>query len=172
MTIPGRPQHGEAAPYYSRYIDRIASDDVLAVLEAQRGETTALLGGISEARSAYRYAPDKWSIREVVSHVNDTERVFLSRAFWFARSFDSPLPDFDQTICSQAARADDVPWPRHVEEFGAIRAGTLAFFKNLPAEAWARTGVASGNSFTVRALAYIVAGHVAHHVAVLKERYS
>jgi DinB family protein len=172
MAIPGRPQRGEAAPYYSRYIDRIPSEDVLGVLEAQLGETTALLGGISEARSAYRYAPDKWSIREVVSHVSDTERVFLSRAFWFARGFDSALPDFDQTICSQAARADEVSWARHVEEFGAVRAGTLAFFKNLPAEAWARTGVASGNSFTVRALAYIAAGHVDHHLAVLRERYS
>jgi DinB family protein len=171
MAIPGRPQRGEAAPYYSKYIDRIASEDVVGVLEAQHGETTALLRDISEGRSLHRYAPDKWSIRELVSHVSDTERVFLSRAFWFARGFDSPLPDFDQTVCSRAARADEVPWARHVEEFGAIRAGTVAFFKNLPAEAWARAGVASGNPFTVRALAYIVAGHVAHHVGVLNERY-
>jgi hypothetical protein len=171
MAIPGRPLPGEAAPYYSRYIDRVPSDDVLGVLERQLGETTALLGGISEARSAHRYAPDKWSLREVLSHVTDTERVFLSRAFWFARGFDSPLPDFDQRICARAAGADDVPWARHVEEFGAVRAGTLAFFRNLPEDAWMRTGIASGNPFTVRALAYIAAGHVAHHMAVIQERY-
>lgn len=169
--IAGRPQRDEAAAYYGKYIDRISSDDVLGVLEAQLEETPALLGGISEERSLHRYAPDKWSIRELLSHLNDSERVFVSRAFWFARGFDSPLPDFDQTICARAARADDVAWRSHVEEFRAIRGGTLAFFRHLPAQAWPRTGVASGNPFTVRALAYIVAGHLSHHVAVLQERY-
>jgi DinB superfamily len=172
MTIPGRPGRGEAAPYYSRYIDLVQSDDVVGVLEAQLDETTAVLSGISDARSLHRYAPGKWSLREMASHVTDTERVFAARAFWFARGFESPLPDFDQEPCARAARADEIPWARHVEEFRAVRAASLALFQNLFPEAWSRTGVASGNTFTVRAMAYIAAGHVAHHLAVLKEKYS
>jgi hypothetical protein len=172
MTIPGRPGNGEAAPYYSRYIDLVRSDDVLGVLESQLGEMTAVLGGISEARSLHRYAPGKWSLREMLSHVSDTERVFAARAFWFARGFATPLPDFDQEPCARAARADEIPWARHVEEFRAVRAATLTLFQNLFPEAWSRTGVASGNTFTVRAMAYIAAGHVSHHLAVLKDKYS
>ncbi|HLN58016.1 MAG TPA: DinB family protein, partial [Thermoanaerobaculia bacterium] len=105
------------------------------------------------------------------SHVNDTERVFVSRAFWFARGFDSPLPSFDQDISAAAARADEVSWASHVEEFRAIRLATLAFFRNLQGEAWSRSGIASGNPFSVRALAYITAGHTSHHAAILRERY-
>ena len=172
MTNTGRPGRGEAAPYYSRYIDLVQSDDVVGVLEAQLRDTTAFLGTIAEERSRHRYAPDKWSLREMLSHVSDTERVFASRAFWFARGFESPLPDFDQEPCARAARADEIPWARHVDDFRAVRGGTLALFENLFPEAWSRTGVASGNTFTVRAIAYIAAGHVAHHLAVLKDKYS
>ena len=172
MTIPGRPGRGEAAPYYSRYIDLVQSDDVVGVLESQLGETAAVLSAIPDARSVYRYAPGKWSLREMVSHVTDTERVFAARAFWFARGFESPLPDFDQDPCARAARADEIPWARHVDDFRAVRGATLALFQNLFPEAWSRTGVASGNTFTVRAMAYITAGHVAHHLAVLKDKYS
>jgi DinB superfamily len=166
-----RPQAGEAAPYYFTYIDRIASEDIVGVLERQAGEIPAFLAGISEERSLYRYAADKWSIRQAWNHVNDCERVFVSRAFWFARGFDTPLPSFDQNVCAAAARADEISWARHVEEFGVIRQATLALLRNLPAEAWSRTGVASGNPFTVRALAWVAAGHVAHHRAILEERY-
>jgi hypothetical protein len=172
MTMPGRPRQGEAAPYYSRYIDLVQDDDVVGVMEAQVGETTAILRGISEERSIYRYAPGKWSLREMVSHVTDTERVFSARAFWFARGFESPLPDFDQEPCARAARADEIAWARHVDDFRAVREATLTLFRNLLPEAWSRTGVASGNVFTVRAMAYIAAGHVAHHLAVLKDKYS
>ncbi len=167
----GLPQPGEAAPYYSKYIDRVQSDDVVGVLEAQLDETLGFLHGIDEEASRHRYAPDKWSIRQVLNHVNDTERVFLFRAFWFARGFDSPLPGYDEKICAGAARADDFSWARHIEDFRGVRLSTLAFFRNLPAEAWMRSGIASDNPFTVRALAYIVAGHTAHHVAILQERY-
>ncbi len=107
----------------------------------------------------------------MLSYVNDSERTFLFRAFWFARGFESALPSFDQDVCAGAARADEFSWARHVEEFLEVRSSTVAFFRNLPAEAWMRTGVASGNPFTVRALAYILAGHVAHHRAILQERY-
>ena len=167
----GPPERNEAAPYYFTYIDRISSDNIAGLLEHQLEETLAFLSGISEEKSLHRYSPGKWSIRQVLNHVNDTERVFLFRALWFARGFDSPLPSFDENICAGAARADEFSWASHVEEFRRIRLATLAFFRNLPAAAWMRSGVASGNSFTVRALAYILAGHVAHHTAILQERY-
>jgi hypothetical protein len=169
--MKGRPEPQEAAPYYSRYIDRIESEDVLGTLAAQLPETLALLEGISEERSRHRYAPDKWSIRQLLNHVTDTERVFVFRAFWFARGFEGPLPSFDQDIGAGAARADEVSWGRHVEEFQSVRLATLTFFRNLPAEGWTRSGIASDNPVTVRALAYITAGHLAHHAAILRERY-
>jgi hypothetical protein len=165
------PQRSEAAPYYFKYIDRISSDDIVGQLEAQLNETVAFLGGISEEKSLHRYAPDKWSIRQLVSHVIDAERVFLSRAFWFARGFDSSLPSYDEKASASAARADDVAWANHIEDFRAVRLSTLTFFRNLPSDAWMRSGIASDNPFTVRALAYIIAGHVAHHSAILRERY-
>ena len=141
------------------------------MLEAQLPETLALLHDISDEQSLTRYAPDKWSIREVVSHLNDTERLFVFRAFWFARGFDSPLPSFDQNVAVSTAGADQRPWRSHVEEFRTVRAATLTFFHELPADAWTRRGVASGNPFTVRALAYLSAGHVTHHTKILRERY-
>jgi hypothetical protein len=168
----GPPEPDESAPYYRRYIDRVPDGDVVGVLAAQLGETLPILRGISEERSLHRYAADKWSIRQLLGHVNDTERIFLYRALWFARGFAAPLPSFDQNDCAGAARADEVSWAGHVEEFRAIREATLAFFRNLPKDAWTRRGVASGNPFSVRALAYIVAGHLAHHVAVLREKYA
>ena len=167
----GLPQPHEAAPYYFKYIDRVRSDDVLGVLETQLDETLAFLRGISEEKSLHRYAPEKWSIRQVLNHVSDTERVFLFRAFWFARGFDTPLPSFDEKVSAGAARADEVSWARHLEELRGARLATLTFFRNLPAAAWIRSGTASDNLFTVRALAYIAAGHAAHHVALLEERY-
>ena len=167
----GLPQRTEAAPHYFTYIDLISGDDILQTMNVQLEDTAALLGGVSEEESLHRYAADKWSVRQVMSHVNDTERVFAFRALWFARGFSDPLPSFDQNIASNAARADDYSWASHVQEFRKIRQATLALFRNLPAEAWVRSGVASGNSVTVNALAYIIAGHVAHHAAILQERY-
>jgi hypothetical protein len=168
----GRPEPNEAAPYYFGYINRIAGDDIVSALKVQLDETLPFLRGISEDRSLHRYAPDKWSIRQMWNHVNDTERVFVFRALWFARGHDNALPSFEQDIAVRAGKADDCPWTRHVEEFREVRLATLSFFRNLPQEAWMSTGVASGNPFTVRACAYIVAGHVAHHTAVLREKYS
>lgn len=167
----GRPLGDEAAPYYARYIDRVASLDVVSVLESQLDETLAFLREFSEEQSLYRYAPGKWSARETLSHVNDAERLFAFRALWFARGFDSPLPSFDQEIAAKAAEADGVPWARHVEEFRSTRLATLSLFRNLPSEAWSRRGIASDNPFTVRSLAYITAGHLIHHTEILRERY-
>lgn len=173
-----RPQLNEAASYYHGYINRVNEDDVVSVLERQLDETVAFLSDISEEQSLHRYAPDKWSMRELLSHVNDSERVFVFRALWFARGFTEPLPSYDQEVGVAGARADEFDWANHVEEFRANRLATIAFFRNLPAEnledgqeLWNRTGIASGNTFTVRSLAYIIAGHLDHHLAILKERY-
>jgi hypothetical protein len=166
-----RPQQTEAAPYYFTYIDQVSGGDVMAVLESQLEQIPPFLSAISEEKSLHRYAPGKWSIREAWGHVNDCERMFVLRAFWFARGFDTPLPSFDQNVAVAAAGSDQIALARHIGEFRFLREGTLAFFRNLPKEAWDRTGVASGNPFTVRALAWIAAGHVAHHQRVLEERY-
>jgi hypothetical protein len=168
MTMPERT---EAADYYFTYIDKVGRGDICAILEAQMGETVAFLRGIPDERSLHRYAPDKWSIRQVVGHLNDAERVFAFRAFWFARGFDSSLPSFEQDIAVTSAGSDARSWPSLIDEFQTVRAASLSLFNNLPADAWMRRGTASGNPFTVRALAYIVAGHVAHHVGVVRERY-
>jgi len=166
-----QPQANEAASYYFRYIDLARTDDIVSYLDKQMNETLPFLENISEEQSTHRYAPDKWSIRELCNHVNDGERIFLGRALWFARGFTDPLPSFDQEIAVAGAQANETSWADLVEEFRTVRLGTLSFFRNLPEEAWSRTGVASDNPVSVNALAYIIGGHLAHHVNVLKERY-
>jgi hypothetical protein len=169
--LNNRPERHEAKDYFFKYIDSVPDGDICAFLEAQGHETVALLRGIPDAQAGHRYAPDKWSISEAVGHVNDTERLFLGRAFWFARGFDSELPSFDQNVAVAAAASDAVPLRALVDEFAAVRASTVTFFRNLPDAAWIRMGKASGNPFSVRALAYLIAGHAAHHNALLRERY-
>jgi uncharacterized damage-inducible protein DinB len=166
-----RPQTSEAAPYYFKYIDLITSEDIVPTIRNQMGETVQFLEGITEEQSLQSYAPGKWTIREVLNHVNDGERLFLSRAFWFARGFQEPLPSFDQDLAVQLAQANQTSWTQLVEEFKTVRSATISFFNNLPNEGWSRSGVASDNPFTVRSLAYIIAGHVAHHTNVLREKY-
>jgi hypothetical protein len=141
------------------------------MLRTQVEDALPTLRGISEARSLHRYAPGKWSLREILGHVNDAERVFAFRAFWFARGFDSPLPSFDQDIAIPTAAADHRSWSSHIEEFLALRASTVDLFQHLPADAWARRGISSGHPITVKALAYIVVGHFEHHLRIVKERY-
>lgn len=167
----GRPLETEAAPYYFTYIDQVVGEDIASIIESQLDESLDLFGRISNESSLHRYAPDKWSIRQVLNHVTDTERAFAFRALWFARGFDAPLPGYDQNIAAAGAGADSVSWPAHVEEFRRVRLSTISLFRNLPAEGWMRSGIASDNPFTVRAMAFIIAGHAAHHVAVLRERY-
>ena len=166
-----QPQANEAASYYFRYIDLARTDDIVSFLDNQFNEMMPFLQKISEEQSTHRYAPEKWSIRELLNHVNDGERIFLGRALWFARGFTDALPSFEQDVAVAGAKANDTPWADLVEEFRTVRLGTLSFFRNLPAAAWSRTGVASDNPVSVNAIAYIIAGHVAHHVNVLKERY-
>jgi hypothetical protein len=167
----GRPELTEAAPHFHPYINLVPGDHPLAVMESQLEEAIPLFAGISEEASQRRYQPDKWSIRQVLNHVTDTERAFAFRTLWFARGFTAPLPGYDQNIAAAGAGADAVAWRDHVEEFLHVRRATIALFRNLPPEAWTRSGVASGNSVTVRALAFIIPGHWTHHVKILRERY-
>jgi len=167
----GRPQRDEAADYYFRYMDLVEGDNPLAAIETQLEETAKFYGDLSEEKSLHRYAPDKWSIRQVVSHFVDAERVFAYRALWFARGFDSALPSFDQEIATVGAEADRIPLSAHVEEFRRVRLATILLYRNLPPTAWLRKGIASDNPVTVRALAFIIAGHVAHHNRIVQERY-
>jgi len=166
-----RPQTTEAASYYFKYIDLVTSDEIVPAMEQQMSEMLQFLSGISEEQSLHSYAPGKWTIREVLNHVNDGERVFSARAFWFGRGFTDALPSFEQNVAVEMAHANNTSWADLVEEFKIVRLGTLAFFKTLPEEAWERTGVASDNPVSVRAIAYIIAGHVAHHKQVLQEKY-
>jgi hypothetical protein len=165
------PDRTEAADFYWTYISKVEGGDIIAVLERQLETILPVLDAISEERSLYRYAPGKWSIRQLLSHVNDTERLFSFRAFWFARGLPDPLPTFDENAVVPLTGAEERSWASHVEELKAIRGATLALFRGLPDDAWLRRGTASGHSFTPRALAYICAGHVTHHMRVLQELY-
>lgn len=166
-----RPEPNDAASYYFRYIDLVPDGDVVSTLTAQLEETDKFLSTISEEQSLSSYAPDKWTMRQVLNHINDTERVFLFRAFWFARGSQEALPGFEQDVYVAASGANDVAWSELVDEFRIVRKSALKFFQTLPDEAWSKSGVASENRVTVRALAFIIGGHAAHHVNVLKERY-
>jgi len=166
-----RPQKDEAADYYFGYINLVPDANIVDVLEQQLDETLTFLSTISEEQSLMRYAPDKWSLRELLNHINDTERVFVFRALWFARGLTEPLPAFDQEIAVKGAGADAVSWAAHVDDFRRVRTATISLFRGLPDEAWKRSGIASDNRVTVNALAYITAGHAAHHANVVRQRY-
>ncbi|MGH8639191.1 MAG: DinB family protein [Burkholderiales bacterium] len=171
MDLAVRPDRSEAAEYYFGYIDQVPPGDICAAMASQSHDVLSLFQGITEEQSLTRYAPGKWTIKEVAGHLNDTERLFVFRAFWYARGFETPLPSFDPDIALAASSADARPWRSHVDEFRDVRAATLHFFRTLPDAAWSRRGVASDNPFTVRALAYLTVGHVIHHVRILRERY-
>ena len=166
-----RPTRDEAAEYYFKYIELVPDGDVCAALEQQRIATLDFLSRIPESRAHHRYAPDKWSINGVLAHLNDCERLFAFRAFWFARGLEGSLPSFDQEIAARHDLADARPLGSHIEEFDVLRRASLDLFVHLPEHAWARKGIASDNPFTVRALAYIAVGHVMHHRTILEERY-
>jgi uncharacterized damage-inducible protein DinB len=169
--MTGRPGPNEAAPDYLPYIDLAEGTDILNILSQQLEDATGFFAAISEETSLLSYAPGKWSIRQVLNHVTDTERAFAFRALWFARGFTTPLPGYDQNIAAAAARANTIPWQAHVDEFERVRLATLSLFQNLPEDAWLRTGIANDNPFTVRALAFLIAGHAAHHIAMIRDRY-
>jgi hypothetical protein len=166
-----RPTEQEVAPYFFTYIDQVSGDDPAGVLRPQLTDALGLFAGISEEQSLRRYADGKWSIRQLLNHVTDTERAFAFRMLWFSRGFDTPLPGYDQDIAAAGAEADGVSWSAHVEEFHTVRLSTISLYQNMPADGWKRGGIASGKFVTVGALAYIVPGHVAHHLKILRERY-
>ena len=159
----GRPTPDEADSYFSAYIQKVNGDDPLRAIENQLDQYSPWLRRISEEKSLSRYAPGKWSVKQVLSHISDTERTFAFRALWFARGFTDPLPGFDQETAASGAQADKIPWSARVEEFTRVRVGTISLYRNLPKDAWMRKGIASGFPFTVRALAFIIPVHVEQH---------
>jgi hypothetical protein len=168
-----RPGVGEYAPRFADYVARIADDeDIVVVLAGQLDQVLARLGRIPEARGDYRYAPEKWSIKEIVGHLCDTERVFAYRALRIGRGDSTPLPSFDDQAYVAEVRAGDRTLADLAAEWGDVRRASIALFRNLPAEAWHRRGIASDQPISVRALAYIIAGHVRHHLETLESRYT
>jgi hypothetical protein len=166
-----KPAAGEYSPHYSRYVDLVPDGDVVGTLASQIGGTLATLRGISEAGSLKRYAAGKWSIREMLGHMNDTERIFAYRALRIARGDQTPLPGFEQDDYIAPGRFDSRPWFGLIDEFAALRASNLTMLRGFDEDAWRRQGIASGNPISVRALAYIIAGHERHHMSVLHEKY-
>jgi len=170
-TIP-RPEPSEYVPYYETYISKVPpKGNLLTVLEDQRRETQQLLASLSDVKALHRYAPGKWSIKEVVGHLMDTERVFCYRALAFGRADANPLPGFDEKAWAPTGRFDARSLKDLAAELDVVRRATIALFSGLDADALARHGTANNNPITVRALAWIIAGHERHHVAILRERY-
>jgi len=165
------PAEGEFSPYYGRYVGQVPAGDVIETMRAQLGETTALLREIDPARTTSGYAPGKWSIRDIVLHMADTERVMAYRALRIARGDSTPLASFDENVFAPAAGANARSMDSLLGEFEAVRRSTIAMLEGFPSDAWSRWGTASDKSVTVRALAWIIAGHERHHVAVIRERY-
>jgi hypothetical protein len=173
-TASLRPQPGEYAPYYDRYISLVAGNDVFAALTAlddQRRQMLLLLSGRTEADGDLRYAPEKWSLKEVLGHINDTERIMSYRALRIARGDATPIEGFEQDDYVRNG-----PFARRtladlIEDYIAVRRATVSLFRNLDEAAWTRRGIANKNEITVRALAYIIAGHELHHRRTLEEKY-
>lgn len=166
------PAEGEYPPLYAGYIGLASEGDLLARLDAQVQEVSALLRGLSDEEALSRYAPGKWSVKEVAGHLADTERVMAYRALRIARGDTTALAGFDENTFVAVANFDARPLPSIVEEWETVRHSTLALLRSLDVEAAGRTGTVNGVPVTVRALAYIIAGHVAHHVEILRTRYS
>jgi DinB superfamily len=171
-TAPfGRPAADEFAPYFERYIKHVPTDDLLGFMREQIAEVTALFAPLSEAKGSFAYAPGKWTIKEVLGHMTDTERVFQYRALSIARTDPAPLPGFDQDVWNPNGGFNECTLESLLEQWTLVRRANLAFLESLPKEALMRMGRASDNPCSVRALSYIPAGHVAYHVQILKERY-
>lgn len=166
-----RPQPGEYAPYYDRYISLIEGPDILGALDEQRRKTVLLLSGRSDADGDFRYAPDKWTLKEVLGHINDTERILTYRALRIARADATPIEGFEQDDYVRNGPFARRPLADLIEDYIAVRRGTLSLFRNLDPVAWTRRGVANKNEVTVRALAFIIAGHELHHRRMMEEKY-
>lgn len=172
MEYHERPQPTEYAPFYSGYVERVPAGDLVSILRGQIEDTRRLLDGVPAERADYAYAPGKWTIKEVVGHLGDVERVLSYRALRIARGDGTELAGFDEEAYVAAAAYDARTLDGLMEELQLARRATAALFASLRPEAWTRTGVANGTAVSVRALACIVAGHELHHRALLRERYS
>ena len=170
-TASLRPQPGEYDPYYEKYLSLIQGNDILAALDEQRRQMVLLLSGRTEADGDLRYAPQKWSLKEVLGHINDTERIMSYRALRISRGDATPIEGFEQD-----GYVRNGPFGRRsladlIEDCIAVRRATVSLFRNLDEAAWTRRGVANKNEVTVRALAYITAGHELHHRRIIEEKY-
>jgi uncharacterized damage-inducible protein DinB len=166
-----KPGEGEFLPYYERYIALVREGDVLATLEAQMTETQSLLRTLPASISTYRYAPGKWSVNEILGHIIDSERIFAARALRFARNDPTPLPGFEQDDYVRNSKFDAHPLAELASELDGVRRTTVFLFKHLEEAAWMRRGTANNAEVSVRALAYIIAGHELHHRQMLLARY-
>jgi len=168
LSRPGAEEH---SPYYSRYIELVPEGNLVDLLVEQQLDTLGMLRRVDEERGTYAYAPGKWTIKEVIGHMSDAERVFSYRALRFARGDATPLASFDENTYVPAGRFNDRRMGSLIDEFQSIRAATVHLFRYLSDEEMTRSGVASGNTISVRDLGYIVAGHERHHANLLRERY-
>ena len=166
-----RPAADEHLPYYSRYIDRVPDGDILEILRRDTPETLGFLRSIPESKFDFQYAPQKWTIRQIVGHLADGERVFQYRAWRFSRADSIPVPGFDENLYVDNAPFTRVSMPDLIDEFENLRRASIHLFSNLDEEAMSRRGTANNAEVSVRAIAYIIAGHTTHHLQVLKERY-
>lgn len=167
----GRPEPGEHSPYHERYISLVPGSDILSTLDAQRRQMMILLCSRDEAEGDFRYAPGKWSAKEVLGHVCDTERIFAYRALRIARGDRTPMEGFEQDDYVRNSSFANHPLAEVIEDYIAVRRATLTLFRNLDDRAWMRRGIANNNEISVRALAYITAGHELHHRRILEEKY-
>lgn len=171
MPVP-RPTPDEFAPFYAGYISHVPDGaDPVQLMHEQLDFVPTLFASVSATKAGFRYAPDKWSVREVVGHLSDSERVFSYRMMRIARGDETPLPGFDENVFVAAGGFDARPLGNLVAEWVAIRNATLALVHDLPADAWQRRGTANGKPISARALLYITPGHVQHHLAILESRY-
>ena len=166
-----RPPATEYAPFHADYVTAVPGGDIFEILARQHTAFPEFLQAIGEGRASHRYAADKWSVKEVVGHINDAERVFSYRALRFARGDETPLASFEQEAYVPRGNFDARTLASLADEFSHLRAATLDLFFHLDEDAFARRGVASGAVVSVRAMAFVIAGHVLHHERVLRERY-
>lgn len=165
------PEASEYDPYYGRYISLVDGADIVREMQQQLSETAALLSRLTEQQGSYRYAPDKWSVKEMLGHLIDTERIFAYRALRIARNDSTPIEGFEQDDYVPYGRFNERPLATLAEEFAAVRQASLFLFKHLDTVAWMRRGIANRQEISVRALAYVIAGHELHHRRILKDRY-
>lgn len=165
------PELTEYPPYFGRYISLVPGHNLTSTLETQLDESLATLRPISEEKSLHRYEPGKWSVKEVLGHLIDGERIFTYRALRFARNDQTPLSGFDQDPYVAEAHFDSRPWNDLIAEFEHVRRSTILFFRALTPEAMLRSGTSNQAVISVRALGYVIAGHEIHHMRILRERY-